>query len=143
MSNIVAAIGRAQLQVLPDRIEARRRIFDLYAEFLADTPGITFMPEADYGRSTRWLTCITVAPKVAGVSADRIRMELAGNDIEARSVWKPLHLQPLFDSARSRVNGTSEQLFNEGLCLPSGSALESQDVERIAGIIRSCIDSAR
>lgn len=137
MSNIVAAIGRAQLRVLRDRVEARRRIFGWYSELLAGLPGIEFMPEARYGRSTRWLTCLTIESEIAGVSSDQLREELARNEIEARPVWKPLHLQPLFESARFRGNGTSRRLFRSGICLPSGSAMQRHDVERIVGVIRS------
>lgn len=141
MSNIVAAIGRAQLRVLPDRVEARRRIFRQYVDLLGDIPGLEFMPEAGYGKATRWLTCFTVDPEITGVSTERIRTELERNEIEARPVWKPLYLQPLFASAKSRINGTSERLFNEGLCVPSGSALQPHEVEKVAAIVRSCFDS--
>ena len=141
MSNIVAAIGRAQLRLLSQRVEARRRVFSLYVDQLGDIPGLAFMPEASYGEATRWLTCITVDPEVTGVSTRRIRTELELNEIEARPVWKPLHLQPLFASAKSRLNGTSERLFKEGLCLPSGSALQFHEVERVAAIVRACFES--
>lgn len=141
MSNVVAAIGRAQLRVLSDRVEARRRIFRQYVDLLGDIPGLEFMPEARSGEATRWLTCFTVDPEITGVSTERIRAELERNEIEARPVWKPLHLQPLFAAAKSRINGTAERLFSEGLCVPSGSALQLHEVENVAAIVRSCFSS--
>ncbi len=136
LSNILAAIGRAQLKVLPERIEARRRIHEWYRDALGRLPGIEFMPEAEYGRCTRWLTCVTIDHKQFGFSREEIRLALKAENIEARPVWKPLHMQPVFAEFRSRGTGVSEKIFAEGLCLPSGSALSSNEVERITGIIQ-------
>ena len=107
LSNLLAAVGRAQLEVLGERVEARRRINARYRELLAEAPGISFMPEAPYGRSNCWLTCILVDPDEAGTDRETIRLALEAEDIEARPLWKPMHLQPFFagraDGRRRRV----------------------------------------
>lgn len=136
MSNILAAIGRGQLKVLPDRIHARRRNFEYYRRALGDLPGIAFMPEAPYGRATRWLTCLTVDPSAFGATREEIRLALEAANIEARPVWKPLHLQPVFAECRTRGGRVAETIFEHGLCLPSGSNLTESDLERIVAIIR-------
>jgi len=136
LSNVLAAIGRGQLSVLNQRVEARRKNFDFYHRHLSKLPGIEFMPEASYGRSTRWLTCLTVDPEAFGVSAEEIRLELEANNIEARPVWKPLHLQPVFTSCRIRQRRIAETIFSKGLCLPSGSNLASNDLQRVTDIIK-------
>ena len=100
LSNLLAAVGRAQLEVLPERVAARRRINARYRELLADMPGISFMPEASYGRSNCWLTCIVVDPGEAGTDREAIRLALEAEDIESRPLWKPMHLQPVFRGAR-------------------------------------------
>jgi len=135
MSNLLAAVGRGQLRVLEERVEARRRIFSWYAELLGDLPGVEFMPEAPYGRATRWLTCLTVDPEVSGITRETIRLALEAEDIESRPVWKPMHLQPVFDGCDMYGGTVSERLFETGLCLPSGSAMTRRDVERVAGIV--------
>jgi len=137
MSNVLAAIGRAQLRVLPERIDARRRIFSLYREGLGELPGLTFMPEATYGRATRWLTCVTIDQRDFGASRDDIRLALAAANIEARPVWKPLHLQPIFSQYRTCGGSVAEDIFAHGLCLPSGSSLTDADLDRIVEIVRS------
>ena len=136
MSNVLAAIGRAQLGILPERIQARRRIFYIYREGLGDLPGIAFMPEARYGRATRWLTCITVDQKDFGASREDIRLALAAANIEARPVWKPLHLQPIFSEYRVCGGAVAQDIFEHGLCLPSGSSLSDADLNRIIEIVR-------
>ena len=138
LSNVLAAIGRGQLRVLEDRVAARRRIFDWYQEFLGDLPGIRFMPEAEYGRSTRWLTCLTVDPRDFGADREEIRLALEIDDIEARPVWKPMHMQPVFQGARTFGGAVAEELFEKGLCLPSGSAMTKSEVERVSKIVRGC-----
>ena len=137
MSNVLAAIGRGQLRVLADRVTARRRIFDAYVDLLGDLPGIEFMPEAPYGRATRWLTCLTIDPHAFGADREDVRRGLEAENIEARPVWKPLHLQPVFSGGPVVGGAVSERLFERGLCLPSGSALEQADLERIAVVVRS------
>jgi len=138
LSNVLAGIGRGQLQVLADRVNARRTNAAYYQKVLGDLPGLEFMPEAPWGRSTRWLTCITIDPKQAGTDREKVREALAAQNIEARPVWKPMHLQPVF-AAYDRVGGAvAEDLFNRGLCLPSGSNLPRTDLERVAAVVRSC-----
>jgi dTDP-4-amino-4,6-dideoxygalactose transaminase len=137
MSNVLAAIGRGQLKVLEERVAARRRNFEAYKELLSDLPGIEFMPEAPYGRCTRWLTCVTIESKVFGATREDVRLALEAQNIEARPVWKPMHLQPVFAGCRVRGGGVSERIFENGLCLPSGSNLERNDLERVAAIVRS------
>jgi dTDP-4-amino-4,6-dideoxygalactose transaminase len=136
MSNLLAAVGRGQLRVLDERVAARRANFDHYREALGDLPGVEFMPEAPYGRSTRWLTCLTIDPKAFGATREDIRLALEADDIEARPVWKPMHLQPVFAGCRVRGGDVAAELFERGLCLPSGSSLTVEDRERVIGIVR-------
>lgn len=138
MSNLLAAIGRGQLRVLADRVRRRRANFDLYREALKDTPGISWMAEAPYGTCTRWLTVAVIDPVEFGATTDEMRRELDAKDIEARPVWKPLHLQPCFHSCRRVGGAVAERLFACGLCLPSGSQMTESDVRRVADVIRSC-----
>ncbi len=136
LSNVLAAIGRGQLATLDARVAARRRIFDRYVDGLGDLPGLTFMPEAAYGRATRWLTCLTISAREFGADREAVRLALDAEDIESRPVWKPMHLQPVFADAPRFGGAVSERLFQEGLCLPSGSNLSPEDQDRIIGIIR-------
>lgn len=131
MSNLLAALGRAQLATLPDRIERRRQFNQAYRAALSDLPGIGFMPLAPYGEPNWWLTCITVDSETSGYSNEDLRMALEAADIESRPTWKPMHLQPLFADAPFRVDGTAEQLFDDGLCLPSGSGMADEDLDRV------------
>ena len=127
LSNLLAAVGRAQLEVLPQRIGARRRINARYRELL---PDVEFMPEADYGRGNCWLTCVLVD------EPERIRVALDAEDIEARPLWKPMHLQPVFRDAPMYGGHVSARLFEHGLCLPSGSALSDADQDRVVEVVR-------
>jgi pyridoxal phosphate-dependent aminotransferase EpsN len=136
MSNVLAAIGRGQLRVLEERVLARRRNFAFYQEALGDLPGIAFMPEAPWGRHTRWLTVITVDPAEFGADREAIRLALEAENIEARPVWKPMHLQPVFRDCETVGGAVAAGLFERGLCLPSGSNLTSDDVARVAQAIR-------
>jgi len=138
MSNVLAAIGRGQLGVLDERIGRKRDIFTNYQQALGDLPGIEFMPEASYGKCTRWLTVILITPKEFGTDRETVRLALEAENIESRPVWKPMHLQPVFKKYRIRGGSISEDLFNRGLCLPSGTSLTENDLERIAEIIRKC-----
>jgi dTDP-4-amino-4,6-dideoxygalactose transaminase len=131
MSNIVAAIGRGQLCAIDRRVSEKRAICSRYEEWLAGVPGISFMPEAPYGRANRWLTAILVDPLSFGCSADGIRLALESENIESRPVWKPMHLQPIFDHCRSRLSGVSERIFEHGLCLPSGTAMQESEIRLI------------
>lgn len=137
LSNVLAAIGRGQLRVLPDRIAARRRIFARYQEALGTLPGIGFLPEAPYGRGNRWLTCITLDPTAFGAGREQVRLALEAEDIEARPVWKPMHLQPIFADAPVRGGAVAAELFERGLCLPSGSAMSDEDVDRVVAVVRA------
>ncbi len=140
MSSIAAAIGRGQLTVLSERVEARRRIFATYRRLLGDLPGLGFMPEAPYGCCSRWLTVITINKPCFGATPEDVRLALEADHIQARPVWKPMHLQPVFKGCRVCGGSVSEDLFKRGLCLPSGSALQPGDIERIVDILRkTCI----
>jgi pyridoxal phosphate-dependent aminotransferase EpsN len=131
LSNVLAAIGCGQLHVLNARVAARRRNFAHYAEALAGEPGLSLMPEAPYGRASRWLTVIQVDPREFGATAEDIRLNLERSNIESRPVWKPMHLQPLFAQARRVGGAVAERLFRHGLCLPSGSALTDDERGRV------------
>jgi dTDP-4-amino-4,6-dideoxygalactose transaminase len=137
LSNVLAGIGRGQLRVLKDRIAARRRNYEIYAAALGNLPGIEFMPEADFGRATRWLTCLTIDPEAFGEDREQVRLALAKQQIETRPVWKPLHLQPIFAKSKCIDGVIAEYLFARGLCLPSGSNLTVEDLERVISAIES------
>ncbi len=137
MSNLLAAVGRGQLRVLRDRISRKRNTFHLYQHALGDLPGISFMPIAGFGEPNYWLTCILVDPARFGATREDIRLALEKANIESRPLWKPMHLQPVFKDCRVRGGAVSEGIFRDGLCLPSGSGLTDQDLERIGGIVRS------
>jgi pyridoxal phosphate-dependent aminotransferase EpsN len=137
LSNVLAGIGRGQLQVLNERVAARRRNFEIYQSALGDLPGIEFMPEANFGYSTRWLTALTVATEAFGADREYIRLQLAKQQIEARPVWKPLHLQPVFSECECIGGEVGEDLFVRGLCLPSGSNLTDEDLERVISVIKA------
>ena len=138
MSNLLAAVGRGQLRVLDDRVAARRLVNTRYRQALADVPGIEFMPEAPYGTSNCWLTCVLIDPIAFGVDREIVRLRLGEQNIEARPVWKPMHLQPIFASNRVIGGEVSESLFRHGLCLPSGSSLSEDDQRRVVDAILSC-----
>jgi dTDP-4-amino-4,6-dideoxygalactose transaminase len=135
LSNVLAGIGRGQLQVLEERVQARRRNFDFYKQALGNLPGIEFMPEASFGKATRWLTCLTIDPIAFGADREQVRLALAEEKIEARPVWKPLHLQPVFADCECMGGVVAEELFEYGLCLPSGSNLTEVDLERVTSAI--------
>ncbi len=143
LSNVLAGIGRAQLRVLSDRVAARRRNFEIYACALSHLPGIEFMPEAAFGRATRWLTCLTIDPVAFGADREQIRLALAEEHIETRPVWKPLHLQPVFANCECIGGAVAEDLFARGLCLPSGSNLTNEDLERVIKAITGVYYSDR
>ena len=151
MSNILAAIGRGQLRVLDERVKRKREIFEYYHAALSEIPGIEFMPEAPYGRSNRWLTVILVTPDEFGCDRETIRLALEEKNIESRPVWKPMHMQPVFSCsgiklppgkkqhpARAVGGAVAEDLFNRGLCLPSGTAMTNSDLDRIIDTIMKC-----
>jgi len=138
MSNIVAAVGRGQLEVLGERVTRRREIFSYYLEHLSKLPGIGFMPEAPYGRGNRWLTTITVDAEKFGADREAIRRALENENIESRPIWKPMHMQPVFKDAVTLGGSVSERLFHDGLCLPSGTQLTEAELLRIVHIITAC-----
>ena len=155
MSNILAAIGRGQLRVIEERVRRKREIFDYYRAALGDLAGIAFMPEPDWSRSNRWLTVVLITPEEFGADREQVRLALEGENIEARPVWKPMHLQPVFQVEthgaesiehsgkkryRARVVGgeVAEDLFDRGLCLPSGTAMENSDLDRVIETILKC-----
>ncbi|MEX0314672.1 MAG: DegT/DnrJ/EryC1/StrS family aminotransferase, partial [Allomuricauda sp.] len=133
MSNVLAGIGRGQMQVLDDRIAARRNNYRFYTEQLREFDKITFLDEPHGMFSNRWLSCIlTPSYEVR----EKIRVALEHENIESRPLWKPMHLQPVYEKEVSFSDGTSEDLFKRGLCLPSGSNLLEQDLERIIKTIK-------
>lgn len=137
MSSLLAAFGLGQLETLGDRVEARRAIFERYHEALGDLPGLSFMPEAAYGRSNRWLTAVLIDPELFGASNLEVMEALAARNVESRPVWKPMHQQPAFAAAPATVTGVSDRLFARGLCLPSTPTLRSEEQDRVVEVVRS------
>jgi dTDP-4-amino-4,6-dideoxygalactose transaminase len=135
LSNLLAALGRGQLKSLPVKVERRRAIRATYQEALGRCPGISFMPEARYGQSNAWLTCVTVDPLAFGATREDIRRHLEAANIESRPVWKPMHLQPAFRHCAVRGGEVAAHLFERGLCLPSGSALSAANQARVIAAI--------
>ena len=135
MSNVLAGIGRGQLRALPQRIAARKRNFERYRAALGALPGIEFLPIASHGEPNFWLTCITIDPDKFGATREQVRLALEAANIESRSVWKPLHLQPVFSGCRTRGGDVAEKLFERGLCLPSGSSLSEAEHSRICNLV--------
>jgi len=137
MSNVLAGIGRGQLEVINDRIAKRRSNFEFYRQNLKDLKGISFLTECKPGFSNRWLTTVIVDPVLTGgITRDDIRIKLEKHNIESRPLWKPMHLQPVFKDYPSYLNGVSEKLFENGLCLPSGSNLNEEDLHRVVREIK-------
>ncbi len=137
LSNLLAAMGRAQLARLPEMSARRLEINERYRGALAEVEGLAFMPVAPWGEWNGWLTCVTFDDPAA---RDAVQAALAAADIESRPLWKPMHLQPVWASAPARVDGTSEWLFAHGLCLPSGSSLTDAQVDRVAAIVVATVD---
>ena len=142
MSNILAGVGRGQLRMLPDRVEARRRVFERYRDALAGIDGIAWMPEPSWSRSSRWLTVATLDPDRCGRTAGELIDRLAAELIEARHVWKPMHLQPVFAGTRyfpHSGGSVSDALFRDGVCLPSGSNMTDGQVDRVVDEVRRAL----
>ena len=135
MSNLLAALGRGQLAALNSKVESRRRVRARYQEALGHLPGIEFLPEAPYGRSNGWLTCLTIDPAAFGATREDVRLHLEAMNIESRPVWKPMHMQPVFRECRVVGGGVSAALFEDGLCLPSGSSLTEDEQTRVIAAI--------
>ena len=140
MSNICAGIGRGQMFVLEDHIKARRRNHTLYREQLKNVKGISFLvdPTPDY-QSNHWLTCIIIDPLITGFTREELRKKMEEANIETRPLWKPMHLQPVFADCPFYGNSISEKLFEKGLCLTSGPALTSEDINRVVNVILNLI----
>ena len=139
LSNVLAAIGRGQLTQLDSYVSKRRKIFEWYTARLGALPGVAFMPEAPYGRANRWLTVMTLDPAQTAATPEKIRLALEAENIEARPVWKPMHEQPVFRGCAIYGGPVAAKLFRNGICLPSGSALTENDVDRISGIVRKAL----
>lgn len=140
MSNIVAGIGRGQMKVIDQRVEQRKANYHFYKDQLSMFEGIYFLDEPVGHFSNRWLTTILIdSNKTNGITRETIRLELEKYNIESRPLWKPMHKQPVFQNSLNFTNGTSEKLFEDGLCLPSGSNLSEEDLIRIVGIISSIL----
>lgn len=136
MSNVCAGIGRGQMEVVADRVAQRRANFDFYVKTFDGIEGFYFLSEPEGSFSNRWLTTVIIDPaKTGGITREDIRLALEQENIESRPLWKPMHLQPVFSQAKQYANGVSESLFNDGLCLPSGSNLTSSDLSRISEVI--------
>jgi dTDP-4-amino-4,6-dideoxygalactose transaminase len=135
MSNVVAGIGRGQMKVLEDRIRQRRENFNNYYRRYKDVKGVVFQPEKYGGFSNRWLTCLTIDPKITGYTREDVRLALDFENIESRPLWKPMHLQPIFQNELYYGTNVSSELFENGLCLPSGSNLSKEDFERIFEVL--------
>jgi pyridoxal phosphate-dependent aminotransferase EpsN len=120
-------------------VQERRAVFDRYRAHLAQLPGVAFMPEETFGasnsRSSRWLTCLTIDPSAFGVTREEVRLALEQENIESRPVWKPMHLQPVFQECETYGGAVSGGLFERGLCLPSGTAMSEHDQQRVIRVV--------
>lgn len=137
LSNIAAAIGRGQLRVIEDRVQARRRNFEIYSQELGSIAGLHFQPESSWGRHTRWLTCLEVDASAFGTDRETIRLAMEKQNIESRPLWKPMHLQPIFAEFEKVQGEVAERLFERGLCIPSGSNLTDHDRNRVIEVVRN------
>jgi len=135
LSNLLAAIGRGQLRVLDQRVAARRANCDFYKQRLGHLPGIQWMPEPEDSKSTKWLTCVLIDAEMLGCSSEQIRCALEAENVEARAVWKPLHLQAPYADCRVCGGEVSGELFRTGLCLPSGSSMTAEQRELVTEVI--------
>jgi len=136
MSNVLAAIGVAQMEVIEDRVNKKREIFSWYKEFLEDIEEINMMPELENSRGNRWLTALTFEK----TNYNKIMKVLEEINVESRPLWKPMHMQPLFKDAKSYLDGTSERLFEKGLCVASSTVMAEDDVKMICDVIKENLD---
>ena len=136
LSNVLAAIGIGQLRVLEKRVKKKRWICDTYRKILNGIPGFRFMLEPEWSFSNHWLTCITIDPKQFGATREDVRLHLEKYNIESRPLWKPMHLQPVFKQYRVVGGKISEKLFEQGLCLPSGTAMTEDDIQFVCEKIK-------
>lgn len=139
MSNVTAGIGRGQMLVIDERVAKRRKNYEIYKEELSELPGLVFVPEPEGFFSNRWLTTVLIDEALSGgVTPDGIRLHLEEHNIESRPLWKPMHMQPVYQNATAYVNGVSEELFRNGLCLPSGSSLTYEEQLLVCELIKQC-----
>ena len=141
MSNILAAIGVAQLQILDERINQKKKIYQYYCTQLSDIEGISFMPIA-HDRSPNYWLSVMVVDKKTGIFVEDLRLALEKENIEARNIWKPMHLQPVFSHCNTIAGRVSEQLFETGICLPSGAAMNQQNQARVIKVIKKAFNKA-
>lgn len=139
LSNISAAIGRGQLLRLAGKVTRRRDHYRAYRQALAGCAGLAMQPEAPWGRSTHWLSCLTIDPTRSPATVEAVRLALEKRDIESRPLWKPLHLQPVFADAERHGGAVAERLFAQGLCLPSGSSMTEEDRDRVIAGMKSVL----
>ena len=139
MSNVLAGIGRGQLEVLDLRVQQRRAIAFRYRDAFADLPGITLMPQASYGLHTNWLSCFLIDEKKFGCSRDALIRALDEANVESRPVWKPMHLQPLYAGCERYGGEVAEDLFRRGICLPSSSSLTEQEQLHVVNTVRRTV----
>ncbi len=137
LSNVLAGIGLAQLDVLSERVRVKRELFEYYQQELGELPGLTFMPKADYGEPNYWLSTMLVDSDKFGMDCESLRQALELENLEARRVWKPMHCQPIFAGCRYRGGRVSEQIFEQGISLPSGTAMDGNDRRRVVDAIRA------
>ena len=143
MSNLLATLGSAQLSRLPELIKRRRQNRDLYLQALGSVSGLSVQLDSPWGNSNAWLTTITLDSKLYQDAPTKIREKLELSNIESRPVWKPLHLQPVYVGAQRYLSGNAERIYSEGLCLPSGSTMSDEDVERVSNLILSSIKNVQ
>lgn len=139
LSNILAALGRSQLSRIDDEVAKRREIREWYRAALTDVSGVVVQSDPPWGESNAWLTVVNFSQVVHGDGPESVRQHLEKHNIEARPVWKPMHLQPVFASAQSFLSGKADQLFEEGLCLPSGTSMTEADVDRVVDIVKQAL----
>lgn len=141
MSNITAGIGRGQMEVLQDRIDRRRKVYELYKKSLGSVAGISFLSEIATSRSNRWLTTIVIDPtQTNSTTNEELRLHLESLNIESRPLWKPMHQQPVFAECKVYNRGVADELFSKGLCLPSGSNLSDEQIYFVSEEIKKCIN---
>jgi dTDP-4-amino-4,6-dideoxygalactose transaminase len=138
LSNLLAALGRGQLERLDEKLNRKREINQFYRRTLEDFPGIEFMPEASYGKSNCWLTVILITPEKFGANREVVRLALEAENIESRPILNPMHMQPVFEGCRVCGGNVSEDLFMRGLSLPSGTQMTQEDLDRVVTVIESC-----
>ncbi|MDP3278761.1 MAG: DegT/DnrJ/EryC1/StrS family aminotransferase [Deltaproteobacteria bacterium] len=143
MSNVLAGIGRGQLEVLDERVQQRRSVAFRYRDAFARYEGISLMPQAAYGLNTNWLSCFLIDEGVLGISRDALIAALSAEDIESRPVWKPMHLQPLYEGCERHGGDVAEDLYLRGICLPSSSSLTESEQQRVVDVMCAAIDARR